>query len=231
MRRDRLAVPARLEALHEIARRHHFHSAIADVLDRARVHARQVGDRALRRVLHGEAPDTVEQRVEPGSEGFATCVHELFSGQLVEIVRLDGVHELPRVGRWRESCRTTGAWSSCRCRPGRPGSSQRDSSRGSHRAAIRRVGRRRAPTARRRCRSASCKYSGAGKGCRPVPLRRRGPNVPVRRIHPNFRSAVFHFFDHTGDIGIDIEARDLPSVFGTLRQWRRPRTLRSPTAR
>ena len=81
------------------------------------------------------------------------------------------------VRRWRESCRTTGAWSSCRCRPGRPGSSQRDSSRGSHRAAIRRAGRRRAPTARRRCRSASCKYSGAGKGCRPVPLRRRGPNV------------------------------------------------------
>ena len=36
-----------------------------------------------------------EQRVEPGSERFAACVHELFAGQLVEIVRLDGVHELP----------------------------------------------------------------------------------------------------------------------------------------
>jgi len=32
--------------------------------------------------------------------------------------------------------------------------------------------------------------------------------VPVRRVSPCFRSAVYLFFDHTGDIGIDVDAFD-----------------------
>jgi SHS2 domain-containing protein len=37
--------------------------------------------------------------------------------------------------------------------------------------------------------------------------------VLVRRATSHFRSAVFQFFDHTGDIGVDIEAADPGSLF------------------
>ncbi len=36
----------------------------------------------------------------------------------------------------------------------------------------------------------------------------------VRRAASHFRSAVFQFFDHTGDIGVDIDAADPGALFG-----------------
>ena len=35
----------------------------------------------------------------------------------------------------------------------------------------------------------------------------------VRRAASHFRSAVFQFFDHTGDIGVDIDAADPGALF------------------
>ena len=37
--------------------------------------------------------------------------------------------------------------------------------------------------------------------------------VLVRRATSHFRSAVFQFFDHTGDIGVDIDAADPGALF------------------
>ena len=37
--------------------------------------------------------------------------------------------------------------------------------------------------------------------------------VLVRRTTSHFRSAVFQFFDHTGDIGVDIDAADPGALF------------------
>jgi SHS2 domain-containing protein len=37
--------------------------------------------------------------------------------------------------------------------------------------------------------------------------------VLVRRATSRFRSAVFQFFDHTGDIGVDIDAADPGALF------------------
>ena len=97
MGRDRVRVPAGLEPLDEIARRHHVDAALADALDRPGVDARDIGDGALRRVLHREPPAAAQQGVEPGGERLASCVDQLLAGQLVEIVRFDRVHQLPRL--------------------------------------------------------------------------------------------------------------------------------------
>ena len=99
--RDRLRVPARLEPLHEIARGHHLDAARTDVLDRAGIHAGQVRNGALWRVFHREPPAAGEHAVQPGGERLPACVDQLFAWQLVEVVRLDRVHQLPRlpVGR------------------------------------------------------------------------------------------------------------------------------------
>ena len=64
MRRDLRVGPARVEPLHEIARRDDLDAARADRLDRACVDPREIGDVAARRILHREAPDAVEERVE-----------------------------------------------------------------------------------------------------------------------------------------------------------------------
>ena len=64
VRLDRRLVPHRGESLDEIARRHHLDARLPDELDRAGVDARDVGNRAVRRVFHRHPPQPRDQPCE-----------------------------------------------------------------------------------------------------------------------------------------------------------------------
>ena len=95
-----------------------------------------------------------EQRVEPGGERFAACVHRACRRAACRDCALDGVHELPRLAGGGNHVVPPARGHLAAAGQAGQASRNRDSSRGSRRAAIRRVRRRRAPTARRRCRGA-----------------------------------------------------------------------------
>ena len=107
MRVDRPVVPDRGKSLHEIARRHHFDARLPDELDRAGVDSRDVGDRAIGRVLHRHAPQSRDEPPETFDELSAAGVPLGRSREVCERVALDGVDERARLRRLRESGSTS----------------------------------------------------------------------------------------------------------------------------
>ena len=69
----------------------------AYTLDGAGVHARHVGNRALRRVLHRHAPQAADEIAQPRLELLTSGVARRSARQVRERMRFDGVHQRP----WR----------------------------------------------------------------------------------------------------------------------------------
>jgi len=65
----------------------------ADRLRGTRIDARQIGDGALRRVLHRDARDAAQQFVKTGVEFLSPRIHAFRTWQRVEIVALNRVYQ------------------------------------------------------------------------------------------------------------------------------------------
>ncbi len=90
-------VPDGGELLDEVARGGDLDVELPHELDRAGVDARDVGDGALRRVLHRDPLHALEQALQPRFERGAAGVAFGGPGQMLERVRLDGVHQGARL--------------------------------------------------------------------------------------------------------------------------------------
>ena len=101
----------------EIARRHDIHSGFSDQLDRARVHASHVRNRAVGRVFHRDPLLPRQQTAEAGFERLASRIVLGGAGKMRERAPLDGVHELARLAAGGNQIEPA----PCRQVPGLPG--------------------------------------------------------------------------------------------------------------
>ena len=142
-------VPDRREPLDEIARRDHLDAGRAHELDRARVDARDVRDRAVRRVLHRDAPQPLQQLPEPGFELVAARVPLGRAGKMRERVPLDGMDQPARLaGRGNQVVPAARRQMSALPVDRRSDRRRSDSARESRTGASRRARRREAPPGR-----------------------------------------------------------------------------------
>ena len=101
MRVDLVVVPHGREPLHEVAGRHDTCARLPHELDRARIDARDVRNRAARRVLHRHGANAVQETLEPRLELIAPRVAFGGAGQVGERILFDGVNEPARLAsRW-----------------------------------------------------------------------------------------------------------------------------------
>jgi hypothetical protein len=93
----------RFEALDEVGGSHHLDAGRAHEFDRARVDARDVRDRTLRRIIHRDAPLAGEYRAERGDHLALRGVDDTRrSRQGVEPMRLDRGDQRPRSAARRD---------------------------------------------------------------------------------------------------------------------------------
>ena len=96
-----ITVPVGRETLDKIARRDDFDSELSDELDRARIDASDVGDRAARRIFHRDALLICKQAANPGLQLVASGILFRCARQMVQSVTFDGVDETPWLRRSR----------------------------------------------------------------------------------------------------------------------------------
>ncbi len=94
MRGDLGVAPHGGKTLHEIPGRNDVDPQPPDELDGAGVHARDVRDRAARRILHRDAMDAIEQPAETLLELLTAGVSIGRAGEVGQRVGLDRMHEL-----------------------------------------------------------------------------------------------------------------------------------------
>ena len=90
---DRGGVPDGREALDQITRRDDVDAELPDELDRPGIDARNVGNRALRRIFHRHAPHARDEPLDARFELVASGVAVARSRQVRKRVAFDGVHE------------------------------------------------------------------------------------------------------------------------------------------
>jgi len=95
--RQRLIAPAGDEPLDQIARGDHFDSPPPNRLNRARVHAADIGDGVLGGVLHRNASDAVHQGIQPGPQRLAAGIELGVARQVVERMSLDRMDQGARL--------------------------------------------------------------------------------------------------------------------------------------
>ncbi len=88
--------PRSLEVLDQIARRDDVYAARANQLRGPRVDAREIRDRAQWRIFHRDASYVAQEVIEARRQLFTPRIRLLLTGQRVEVVPLDLVHERAR---------------------------------------------------------------------------------------------------------------------------------------
>ena len=95
--RPLLVVPARLEQLDQIARRHDLDAERSHQLDRAGIDARDIGIGVARHVFHGHPLGALHRAPHAGFEFLPAQIDSLRAGHMIERRRLDAVDQLARL--------------------------------------------------------------------------------------------------------------------------------------
>ncbi len=101
MHHQLLLGPSRFEKLNQVRRSDHVHSQPAHQLHRPRIHHRDIRHRAIRRILHGHAAPTANERLQSIHQRAPTRVKCNAARERRQRLRLDLVHQSARFATGR----------------------------------------------------------------------------------------------------------------------------------
>ena len=96
MRFELTVRPSRFKRLNQIRRTHHLDVVTSDQLDRTGIHARHIGNRIQRGILHGDTEATGEQARKDLPLLLPRHIAVGLSWQCIQYVRLDAMQQLDR---------------------------------------------------------------------------------------------------------------------------------------